>query len=447
MNHPESVWIDCLRILSTKINPVSYRAWFEKTKQLSLKDSELIILTETQFIADWLAQNYASIITKTAETVTGKTLNISIAYHINEHKQFEIISLNNEPIEDKPFDENTTLNPRYNFESFVVGDFNCLAYTAAMAIAEAPGKTRYNPLYVYGGVGLGKTHLLQAIGNFIRVNKPEKVVRYISSERFTDRFVKSLMNKSTGKFKEYFRRSDILLVDDVQFFTGKETIQNEFFHIFNALHQRGQQIVLTSDVPPSQIKGLEKRLCSRFEWGLLVDLQTPEYESRVAILRQKAESDDFEIPDDVLSYIAQNVTSNIRELEGSLIRLLAYSSIQGREISLDLAIDIIQRNVPDFQSKIRDINLNDIMNIVSQHIGISPELIRSRKRTKQIAVARQIGMYLARKFTNFSLSHIGKFFGDRDHATVVHACKVIPTKSGEVARLIEKIESSLFHLE
>jgi len=439
------IWQKCLQIIATQVNPQSFRTWFEQSFEIDSSDTEehkLIIELKSQFIAEWLATNYSSIILNAVHSVVEDDITVVLAYP-KDHG-YEHISLAPETSQTREVHEKQGhLNPRYTFESFVVGEFNRLAFMSAMAVAESPGKTKYNPLYIQGGVGLGKTHLIQAIGHFINQNYPEKTVRYVSTERFTDRFINSLINKTTSRFREYYRSADVLLVDDVQFFSGKEGIQNEFFHLFNALHQRGQQIVLTSDVPPSQIKGLEDRLLSRFQWGLIVDLQPPEFESRVAILRKKAESDGIELPDEIISLIAQSITSNIRELEGTLIRLLAYASIQGKDITEELTLNVIgQYNRPALTVRKR-ITLEDILNIVSEYVGVSPEQIRGKRRTKNVALARQIAMYLARKFTGSSLKHIGQFFGGRDHSTVVHACKVIPKYSGEVERIVEQIENRL----
>ena len=441
MGNKEGIWNRCLNIIASQINPQSFRAWFERTRQIPADDDSVLILADSQFVAEWLAKEYSELIKRTVETVTGEEPQIFVVF--SKNGKYEYIPLLADERKSEDNEVESVFNPRYTFDQFVVGEFNRLAYTAAMAVAEAPGKTKYNPLYIYGGVGLGKTHLLQAIGHFVRKNHPDKVVRYVTSERFTDRFVNSLINKTTTQFKQYFRKADLLLVDDVQFFSGKEAIQNEFFHIFNALHQRGQQIVLTSDLPPSRINGLAERLRSRFEWGLLVDLQPPEFESRVAILRRKAEADGIEIPQEVLSYIAQVITTNIRDLEGALIRLLAYSSIQGKDITLEFAVDVLNNRAPMLTSGTKNITLQDILKAVCERLGVSEELVKSRKRTKRAATARQIAMYLARKLTNHSLSYIGSFFGGRDHATVVHACKKISTKGGEIARIVHQIQSRL----
>ncbi|MCD6417571.1 chromosomal replication initiator protein DnaA [bacterium] len=435
-------WEQCLQIISARINAQSYRTWFEQTWELKYDDDAVVIAVKNQFVADWLSSNYTQLIVDIAYQVAGKEIGIKLA--IPRNGGYEEILLDVHSSNDSaPSKEVGTLNPRYTFENFVVGDFNSLAHYSAMAVADNPGGTKYNPLYIHGGVGLGKTHLLHAIGHQIKQTKPDLKVIAVTSERFIDLYITSIINKTTSRFNEVYRSADVLLVDDIQFFSGKEGIQNAFFHIFNALHHRGQQIVLTSDMPPAKIAGLEERLRSRFEWGLMVDMQQPNYEGRMAILRQKAESDGIEIPDEVLSLIAQSVTSNIRELEGTLIRLLATASIYGREIDEKLALDVIGQYGRPILSLSEKITLEDILKIVSQHIGVSPELLRGKRRTKQVALARQIAMYLARKYTGSSLQHIGNFFGRRDHSTVVHACKIIPQKDGEVQRIVSQIESEL----
>ncbi|MCD6596032.1 chromosomal replication initiator protein DnaA [bacterium] len=436
------IWQKCLQIIATQVNPQSFRTWFEQSFEIDSSDNTLTIEVKSQFIAEWLTTNYNSIIINAVQTVVENDMPVVLAYPKNHG--YEHISLASSKEHARTVrDKQGHLNPRYTFDSFVVGEFNRLAFMSAMAVAESPGKTKYNPLYIQGGVGLGKTHLIQAIGHFIEQNYPEKIVRYVSTERFTDRFINSLINKTTSRFREYYRSADVLLIDDVQFFSGKEGIQNEFFHLFNALHQRGQQIVLTSDIPPSRIKGLEDRLLSRFQWGLIVDMQLPEFESRVAILRKKAEADGIELPDEILSLIAQSITSNIRELEGTLIRLLAYASIQGKDITPELTMDVIGQYTRPMLQMGRKITLEDILNIVSEYIGVSTEQIRGKRRTKNVALARQIAMYLSRKFTGSSLKHIGQFFGGRDHSTVVHACKKIPKYKGEVERIVTQIENKL----
>ncbi len=436
------LWQQCIQIIAAQVNPQSFRTWFEQTWEVRNDGNTLVVGVKNQFIADWLIENYAQLINDVISQVAGEGVCVKLAVPKNGQLQEIPLESCQHPQSSQPAGS-SVLNPRYTFENFVVGDFNSLAHYAAMAVAENPGSTKYNPLYIHGGVGLGKTHLLHAIGHHIKQTNPSLKIILVTSERFIDLYINSLINKTTSRFNEVYRKTDVLLVDDVQFFSGKEGIQNAFFHIFNALHHKGQQIVLTSDLPPSQIKGLEERLRSRFEWGLMVDMQPPDFEGRMAILRQKAEADGIDIPEKVLSLIAQSVTSNIRELEGTLIRLLAHSSIKGCDIDEALALEVVGRYRKPMFELSEKITLEDILQAVSRHIGVSPDLLRSKRRTQKIALARQIAMYLARKLTGSSLKHIGNFFGRRDHSTVVHACKVIPQKGGEVARLVKQIEQDL----
>jgi len=437
-----TLWNKCLQIIASQINPQSFRTWFEQSREIQSDKNSLLIGVKNQFAAEWLADNYTETILNAVNSLVDEDITIALSYPKNGDNCF--ISLTEKCVSTNSSKcKSVYLNPRYTFENYVVGAFNELVYTVAMAVAESPGKTKYNPLYVHGGVGLGKTHLLQAIGHFIRQNYPEKKIIYVTSQRFTDRYIDSLINKTTSKFRKYFRSADILLVDDVQFFSGKEGIQKEFFHIFNSLHQRGQQIVLTSDVHPSQIKGLAERLLSRFQWGLTDELKAPDFEGRMAILRIKAEAGGLEMPEEVLSFIAKYVTSNIRELEGTLIKLLAYASIHGKEINEELAMDVIGRNALTRFRETRIITLEDILNTVAQHLGLPADSIRGKRRTKRVALARQIAMYLSRKLTGSSLKHIGHFYGGRDHSTVIHACKIIPEKDGEIERIIMQIMNNL----
>lgn len=441
------IWNKCLSIIEECVNPASFNAWFRGTQGLPSNDSLLIIKVKNQYIADWLEQHYLELILRTVENVFCEPLPIAFAYpNANELTITMADTSRLYRYSENTADTDRHLNPRYSFDTFVVGEFNQMAYTAAISVAEMPGKTKYNPLYIYGGVGLGKTHLLQAIGNYIKQNSPSTKVVYVTSEKFTREYIDSLKNKTTSEFQKFYRSADILLVDDIQFFSGKESIQNEFFHLFNGLHQRGKQIVLTSDIPPSQIARLEERLSSRFKWGLIVDLQPPDFEGRIAILKRKAEFDGSDLPEDVLYFIAQNVTSNVRDLEGALTRLLAKASIQNTEVTIELARESIQYYGSSSRKGSRVITLDDILKAVAQHFSITVEQIRGKSRQKNIARARQIAMFLAKKLTENSLVSIGRFFGDRDHSTVIHSCKIIEElclQSGEIAEIADTLEKSL----
>jgi len=336
------------------------------------------------------------------------------------------------------------LNKRFTLDNFVIGSNNEFATSAAKAVAQSPGATKFNPLLIYGGVGLGKTHLLQSIGNFIIDNNPQKVVTYITSEEFYLGFIDAIKNNSTQKFTSVFRSSDVLLMDDIQFFSGKESTQEEFFHIFNTLHQSRKQIVLTSDLPPASIKGLQDRLISRFQWGLSVDIQPPNQETRIAILKKKfAENENMNLPPEILYYIAENVSSNIRELEGVVIRLLAFASIVHKDITLDLVKDLLKTGEKTEKSKI---SIDEIIEKTAKFYKVPVNNIREKNRRKEVAFCRQVAMYISKTATNSSLKTIGLNFGGRDHSTVIHAIQQIEDlikTDKSVAKDVDYIVSSL----
>jgi len=319
-------------------------------------------------------------------------------------------------IQEKEID--SQLNESYTFKRFIEGDCNQLARSAAWAIAQEPGGTSFNPYLVYGGVGLGKTHLIQAVGNYVTENRSDKTVLYVSSERFTTEFVQSIQRNRISEFSMFYRQVDVLIVDDVQFFSGKEKTQEEFFHIFNALHQAGKQIVLSADRPPREIEGIEERLLSRFQWGLSADVQPPGLETRIAILQRKAEDDGIDLDQDVIEFIAHNVKSNIRELEGALIRLLAHATLHQRELDLSLAKEVLRDLVEDKQV---NLTIEEIQRIVCEYMDIEEDRVRGKTRKREVVRARQIAMYFCKKLTQNSLKTIGLHFGGRDHSTVIHA--------------------------
>jgi len=421
------VWDECLSYLSQKIRKQSFYTWLRPTKGLPSNDNTLKVAVPNKFVGEWLEEHYMPMIQEALQKFAPEYLNLSFCVRgeLNGH-QTEITFDQRKPSSavdstEIPSSKNQ-LNPRYTFETFVVGESNHFAHAAAMAVAEAPGKTKFNPLYIYGGVGLGKTHLAQAIGRFVQeVHKDAKTL-YVTSEKFTNDFIRSIGANTTQEFVDYYRNVDLLLLDDIQFFTGKESTQVQFFHTFNTLYQNGKQIVLTSDRPPREIKGLEERLLSRFQWGLVTDIQPPDLETRIAILNKKTESDGITIPNDVASFIANNITSNIRELEGSLIRLLAYSSLTGKELTIELAQEVL-KDILKNKSKI--ITIPDIQKKVSQKYKISEDVLCSKRKTQEVALARQVAMYLCRHLTNNSLKVIGESFGGRDHSTVIHACGLV----------------------
>jgi chromosomal replication initiator protein len=330
------------------------------------------------------------------------------------------------------------LNERYTFDNLVVGNFNQFSYAASMAVAEAPAQTKYNPLYIYGGVGLGKTHLLQAIGHHILRNDSSKKVIYATSEKFTSDFITSISSNTMSDFLNMYRTVDALLIDDTQFFAGKESTQEQFFHTFNALYNVGKQIVLSSDRAPKEIKGMEERLLSRFSWGLVTDIQHPDLETRMAILQRKVESDGIVIGEDVILFIADAVSSNIRELEGSLIRLLAYASLKGEEISLEMARRVLSDT---FQMSHKEVSVDTIKRRIADSFGVEVEQLSAKKKTQNIALARQVAMYLCRIHTTLSLKAIGEAFGGRDHSTVIHACNLVQKLMQENPEFRQRVDA------
>lgn len=323
------------------------------------------------------------------------------------------------------------LNPKYTFDSFVIGNSNRFAHAASLAVAESPAKA-YNPLFIYGGVGLGKTHLMHAIGHYILQNTPNAKVVYVSSEKFTNELINSIKDDKNEEFRNKYRNVDVLLIDDIQFIAGKERTQEEFFHTFNALYEADKQIILSSDRPPKEIPTLEDRLRSRFEWGLIADIQAPDFETRIAILKKKADVENLDIPNEVMVYIATKIKSNIRELEGALIRIVAYSSLTNREISVDLAAEALKDIISSEQNK--QITIELIQDIVCNYFNLKIQELKSSRRTRNIAFPRQIAMYLSRKLTDMSLPKIGEEFGGRDHTTVIHAYE-------KISNILKKDES------
>ncbi len=421
------VWDECLSYLSQRVRKQSFYTWLRPTKGLPSNDNILKVAVPNKFVAEWLEEHYISLIQEALQKVAPEELKLS--FYVRGELNGNQTEINFDQIKTSPGVDSSQIsnsenrfNTRYTFETFVVGESNHFAHAAAMAVAEAPGKTKFNPLCIYGGVGLGKTHLAQAIGHFVCEEHKEMKVLYATSERFTNDFIRSIGAHTTQEFVDYYRNVDLLLLDDIQFFTGKESTQVQFFHTFNALYQDGKQIVLTSDRPPKEIKGLEERLLSRFQWGLVTDIQPPDLETRIAILKKKTESDGITIPNDVANFIANNITSNIRELEGSLIRLLAYSSLTGKGLTIELAQEVL-KDILKNKSKV--ITIREIQRRVAQKFKISEELLCSKRKTQDVALARQVAMYLSRHLTNHSLKLIGESFGGRDHSTVIHACGLI----------------------
>jgi len=436
--HASQTWERCLAIIKGQVSSLSYKTWFQPITPIRLSENDLTVQVPSQFFYDWLEEHYNTLIRNTITSVIGESG--KLFYFVASEEPVspqpilpEVDSLTIDPARTPfaphvPFrTENlqsirNNLNPRYLFDNFIKGDCNQLARAAAMAVANNPGGTSFNPLVFYGGTGLGKTHLMHALGNHAGVNGKAKRIAYISSEKFTVDFIEAVQGDKVTEFSSFYRSMDLLIVDDIQFFAGKEKTQDNFFHTFNALYQLGKQIVLSSDVPPKELHGLDERLISRFQCGLTADIQPPDLETRIAILQKKSEENSLELPSNVIDFIAANVTKNIRELEGCLISILARASLENREIGIDLAKDVLSVVVNDIRTPI---NIEQIQKIVCEYFDIPIDLIRAKTRRQEVVVARQIAMYIAKDMTNSSLKTIGLHFGGRDHSTVIHACQAV----------------------
>ena len=422
MENIADLWNKALSEIEKKLSKPSFETWLKSTKAHSLKNDTLIITAPNEFARDWLESRYSHLIAATIYDLTGEELIIKFIIPQNQlEEELELkSSVKNVPKTDSEQAElqQNMLNPKYTFDTFVIGSGNRFAHAASLAVAEAPAKA-YNPLFIYGGVGLGKTHLMHAIGHYVIDHNPNAKVVYLSSEKFTNEFINSIRDNKAVDFRNKYRSVDVLLIDDIQFLAGKEQTQEEFFHTFNTLHEESKQIVISSDRPPKEIPTLEDRLRSRFEWGLITDITPPDLETRIAILRKKAKAEGLDIPNEVMLYIANQIDSNIRELEGALIRVVAYSSLINKDINADLAAEALKNIIPSTKPKV--ITIHDIQKIVGQNFNVKLEDFKAKKRTKSVAFPRQIAMYLSRELTDFSLPKIGEEFGGRDHTTVIHA--------------------------
>ncbi len=445
------VWNNCLDVIKDNISHQAYKTWFEPIKPVKLEKNVLTIQVPSQFFYEWLEEHYVSLLKKIIrkELGTDGRLEYSIIMENNFNNSnpytVKVPTSNKKAIKNPavsiPMDPSTTpiknpfvipglrklkidsnLNPNYSFENFVEGECNRLARSAGFAVANKPGGTAFNPLLIYGGVGLGKTHLAHAIGIEIKDKSPEKTVLYVSSEKFTHQFIDAVKNNSVNDFSHFYQMIDVIIIDDVQFFSGKEKTQDVFFHIFNHLHQTGKQIILTSDKPPVEMQGMEQRLLSRFKWGLSADLQSPSLETRIAILEKKMYADGIELPKEVVEYLAYSITANVRELEGALISLIAQSSLNKKSITLDLAKQMIDKFV---KNTAREVSIDYIQKVVCDYFDLPIELLKSKTRKREIVQARQIAMYFAKKMTKSSLANIGMHCGGKDHATVLHACRTV----------------------
>ena len=445
------IWENCLEIIKDNISSQSFKTWFEPIKPIRLSTNVLTIQVPSQFFYEWLEEHYITLLKKTVKKELGSEgrLEYSIVME-NSHsssKPYSVkipasnrkelknpsvsmpIDVNNNTIRNpfiipglKKVNVESQLNPNYSFENFIEGDCNRLARSAGFAVANKPGGTAFNPLFIYGGVGLGKTHLAHAIGIQIKNNFPNKTALYVSAEKFTVQFIDAVRNNNINDFVHFYQMIDVLILDDVQYFAGKDKTQDSFFHIFNHLHQNGKQLVLTSDKAPVEMQGIEQRLLSRFKWGLSADLQVPGLETRIAILEKKIYADGIDMPKEVIEYLAYSISTNVRELEGALISLIAQSSLNKKAITLDLAKQMIDKFV---KNTAREVSIDYIQKVVCDYFDLPIDLLKSKTRKREVVQARQIAMYFAKSMTKSSLATIGLHCGGKDHATVLHACRTV----------------------
>lgn len=420
INDLAEIWEKTLQAVEPHMNKPSFETWLKLTRPLKMENNCLIIEAPNEFARDWVESRYSPLLISTLRNLLKDDLEMKFVIK-NDLQQKQRVPTP-QPLKNIGDPSFPHLNPKYTFESFVVGEGNRLAHAASLAVAEAPAKA-YNPLFIYGGVGLGKTHILQAIGHFVLQNSAHYRVVYVSSEKFTNELINAIRNNKTPLFRDKYRNVDLLLIDDIQFLAGKESTQEEFFHTFNSLYEARKQIVISSDRPPKNIPTLEDRLRSRFEWGLITDIQAPDLETRIAILRKKAALEGWILPDDVISYIAEQINSNIRELEGALIRVIAYSSLTNQPITMDLTVNFLKDIIISQQE--RRVTITLIQQTIADYYHLDPEDMKAKKRTKNISLPRQLAMYLCRELTDSSLPKIGEEFGGRDHTTVLYACERI----------------------
>jgi chromosomal replication initiator protein len=446
----EHVWSSCLDVIKDNVPNQSFKTWFEPIQPVKLEGKILTIQVPSLFFYEWLEEHYVTLLKRTIKKELGPgaklEYNIIVENSSNGSKPHTV----NIPTQNKNGDDDleiampqqlngaiknpfiipgikkvqidSQLNPKLTFETFIEGECNRLARSAGQAVASRPGGTAFNPLFIYGGVGLGKTHLAQAIGNQVKESLKNKTVLYVTSEKFTTQFVEAIRNNATNDFVNFYQMVDVLILDDVQFFSNKDRTQDIFFHIFNHLHQSNKQIILTSDRPPKDLQGLEERLLSRFKWGLSADIQAPDYETRLAIVENKIYADGISLAREVVEYVAYNISDNVRDLQGAVISLIAHSTLTRKEIDLSLAKDIL-KNFVKHQSK--ELTIEQIQKLVCDHFDMPVDVLKSKTRKRHIVQARQISMYFAKNMTGTSLANIGRHFGGRDHSTVIHACQTV----------------------
>lgn len=442
------VWEKAKDLIKSKVNPQTFETWFKPTQGVTVSSDSLTIEVPNSFFKDWLLDHHLELISGALKETCGENLKLKFSF-VDQKKRAEILVDNPtvQPIAqavDKKYgpSNNLVLSPDYTLDNFVIGPSNELAFAAALAVAKSPAKA-YNPLFIYGKVGLGKTHLMQAIAHYIFTKDQKIKIVYITSEQFTNQLINAIQHKTTTNFRERYRKVDVLLIDDIHFIAGKEATQEEFFHTFNALYDAHKQIMLTSDRPPKDIPALEERLVSRFAWGLIADIQPPNFETRVAILKNKVQRENAYVSDEVINYIAEKIKSNIRELEGALKRVVANAVLLKQKVTPDLARVILKDMVKEKEERIA---ADTILEVVAKYFNVRVSDIKGRRRTKQIVLPRQVAMYLIRKLTEHSLPEIGGLCGDRDHTTVIHAYEKIETdikKDKKVRELVEDLTAQI----
>ncbi len=463
VNNLNAMWEKVLEEAEKHLTKPSFETWLKSTKPLSINNGMIIIEVPNDFTRDRLENTHKELLLDAVKKVSNQEYSIYFqceptikehyyntffddAQHKVANSIYAVPQKHNSDCSPTtlPYQTAPWLNPKYTFETFVVGSCNRLAHAASFAVAEAPSQA-YNPLFVYGGVGLGKTHLMHAIGHFVITNYPNYNVCYLSSEKFMNEFINAIRDNKTVEFRNKYRYIDVLLIDDIQFLAGKEQTQEEFFHTFNALHESNKQIIVSSDRAPKEIPTLEDRLRSRFEWGLITDITKPDLETRIAILKKKAHNENIYIPGEVINYIANKIETNIRELEGALIRVMAHSSLNNTQVDLNVADEALKNVIID---KNTEISVDKIINFTANYFAITPEDIKAKRRRNSIAFPRQVAMFLARELTDLSLPKLGHEFGGKDHTTIIHACNKIKkqfVENKELKDMIEKLKHDITH--
>ncbi len=445
----DTIWSSAQEQLRSLLSADIYRLWFAPVRATATDANGVTLEVANDFCEVWLKDNYLSLLQDVLAHVAGRQLQVSFKVANTAAPATATalaaakMKVGEAPVERALTAADSSFNPKYTFDSFVVGGNNNFAHAAALAVAQAPGKS-YNPLFLYGGVGLGKTHLLHAIGQHVFGHKKGAKVAYVSSEKFTNEYIDAIQNKQFARFRKKYRQTDVLLIDDIQFLAGKESIQEEFFHTFNALHEAHKQIVLTCDRPASEIQNLEHRLVSRFEWGLVTDLQPPDVEMRLAILHKKAKVMGVELPEDIVNFLANRIRTNIRRLEGALIRVASYASLTGKKLTLEV-VEGLLREILHEEGRF-SVSIESIQKKVAEHFDIRLADMTSKRRPENIAFPRQIAMFLARQMTESSLNTIGEAFGGRDHGTVLHACRLVKDRmsvDANVRQVVNVLEKQL----